>query len=364
LKIRAGITIALLLASLIALTPATSVSGQADEPKNIDLYLNGDPFGGDLTPIPPGRKIALDAATSGNPLIPTLVGSWITEELATTISVFGPVTASVWIKSNDEAKNAWIELEIFADTTKVGEFNSTKLDLTSTPIELIITGNLNVDLVGGEQLSIRLYFYSDMKPSWPLPVPADATVLYGGGKYKSKVSVRTSPVTIEIPEPEVDKNVDYVGLRIRVIEAFNVDPAKLTLNLTVQGPSFPKHLSNMSVTDENEYVVLMWDWYFLKDKAKDGDYTFMFMLSYDGNLTFTNTTKYYIDFPTKAVTQIEDTPWQDMAMPALIIVIAIVVLYMIYMKRSGKLDKALRRMRKKRARKKAGKSKRKAREEE
>jgi len=188
---------------------------------------------------------------------------------------------------------------------------------------------LNVEVRSGESLDVQLHYYADLMivPGKILPQPAQASFLFGGGGYTSGISIVTQPITIEILEPEVEPNVDYISFRASVKEAFDSDPARMNPTMTITPPQKGefKTYTNATGTKTIDGILFNVDWEFTKDKAKDGKYTVTLDLSYDGNLTFSNTTSFELDVPEKSVTDISQTPKEPFIAIGIIVVVCLLL---------------------------------------
>jgi hypothetical protein len=305
-------------------------SGDGPEPVRIDLYMNNSATGS-LIPVTVGHENVEARDMAGNPALPFVVGRWATADLKIPLSIYGSFSCTLWVESMDSAKNAWFEVEVYRDSTLLAEFNSTRQDLSPTPTKIVISDMLNAELRAGESLDVQVYYYADLiiVPNKILPQAARASLLYGGGQYTSGISIITTPLTIEILEPEIEPNVDYISFRATVKEAFDSDPGRMHPVLTVTPPPKGefKTYSNATGTKTAEGVLFNVDWEYVEDKAKDGKYTVTLELSYDGNLTFSNTTSFELDVPEKAVTDISQTPIKPFIIIGVFVLVGVLVFF-------------------------------------
>jgi len=303
-------------------------TGDDPEPVMIDLYMN-DSATGSLIPVTVDHENVEARDMAGNPAIPYVVGRWATADLKIPLSIYGAFSCTLWIESLDSAKNAWFKVNIYRDSTLLAEFNSTRQDLTPTPTKIVISDVLNVEIRSGESLDVQLYFYADLiiVPGKILPQAARVSFLYGGGEYTSGISIVTLPMTIVVIEPEVEISVDYISFRATVKEAFDSDPSRMNPTMTITPPEKGefKTYSNATGTKTADGILFNVDWEFTKDKAKDGKYTVTLELSYDGNVTFSNTTSFELDVPEKTVTDISGTPKESFIIVGVVVVICLLL---------------------------------------
>ena len=305
-------------------------SGDGPEPVRIDLYMNNSATGA-LIPVTVTHENVEARDMAGNPALPFVVGRWATADLKVPLSIYGAFSCTLWAESMDSAKNAWFEVEVYRDSTLLAEFNSTRQDLSTTPTKIVISDMLNVELRSGESLDVQVYYYADLMivPGKILPQAARASFLYGGGEYTSGIAIITTPLTIEVIEPEVEPNVDYISFRASVKEAFDSDPGRMHPVLTVTPPPKGefKTYSNATGTKTAEGILFNVDWEYTEDKAQDGKYTVTLELSYDGNLTFSNTTSFELDVPEKAVTDISQTPIKPFIIVGVVVLVGVLFFF-------------------------------------
>jgi hypothetical protein len=308
---------------------AGPLEGDDPVPISVKLYFN-DTTAGSMTPIPLDGEGVESQTLLGRPsaLIQTPFGRWATADAKMPLSVYGAFTCILWVESQQGAKNAYFVVEVYRESTKLHTYNTTKKDITATPTRFDIFDILNVEVRSGEALFVMVYFYADLTTSFP-PQPSQANFLYGGGEYTSGISITTVPMTIEIIEPEVEKDIEYISFRAKVMEAFDVDPNAMNVTMTITPPKDGevKSLGKVEGLKTADGILYNVEWEYLKDKkAKSGEYTITLEASYDGTQVFTNTSKFTIEVPKRSVTDISQTPKEPFIIIGVVVLIIVVVL--------------------------------------
>lgn len=321
-----GLPSILVVLSLLMTVPGLAFSATGAPPRGssqdkVLVKLNFDNgANGNLIPTPvdrdPVEQIAMLGKPPGTIVAGMVIGHWATKQIKFPISVSGPFACTLWADSQKGAKNAYFTIDIYKGTTLLEHYNTSRQTLGSDPVRYDISATLNVELAAGDTLSTSIYFFSDLviNPGTIIPQPAQATFLYGGGQYSSGISITTIPMIVNVPEPGVQDGVDFITFSAKVKEAFDADPSKMNYTLIITPPSggTMKHLGKVNPQSTTEGLAFSLVWNYTKDNAKDGFYTITMDASYDGNTTFTNTSKYYVYIPRKAVTGFENTPMQPL----------------------------------------------------
>jgi len=286
-------------------------------PERVPVNLNFDAGAmGDLVPSSVAKDPVEQVQALGNPITPYLVGRWTTNQVKFPLSVYGPFSCTLWAESQKGAKNAYFVVEITKGGAQVATINTSRQAIGTNPTRFELADTLNIELDTGETLTVTVNFYADLNvvAGTIFPQPAQITFLYGGAQYASKISITTLPIVIEIPRPEFDGSSEVISFSATVKEAFDTDPAKMNYSLTITPPvdCNMKTLSEVDTHETDEGTIFSVDWDYLKDKGKDGDYKITMAVSYDGNFSFTNSSKIYIEVPHKSVTNLNETPKQPL----------------------------------------------------
>jgi hypothetical protein len=264
------------------------------------------------------------------PLIapPLTIGRWNSKELKMPLSIYGEFSCTLWADSTTGANNAYFEVSILRGSTVVAEYNTSRKDISAgaQPTRFDINDILNVELQGGETLGVMVGFDAD-----PLSLisPAQATFYFGGGQYKSGITVKTLPIKIDIMEPDVEDNADFIGFKVLVKEAFDANPADMNFTIVITPPpgGQMKHLGQADSSKTDDGIMFSIDWDYTKEKKlKDGLYKVAMTATYDGNFTFSNSTSFNIDVPDVPITDLQPPELNPYVVGGAAVALVIVIL--------------------------------------
>jgi hypothetical protein len=317
----------LVVFSLIMTVPglAFSATGVPTRNSNQDMVLVKLSFdngaNGDLVPTSvvkdPVEQISMLGKPPGTVVAGIAIGHWATKQTKLPITVSGPLSCTLWADSQKGAKNAYFTVDLYKGTTLLKHYNTSRQTLGEDPVRYDISATLDIELAAGDTLSVSIFFFSDLviNAGTIIPQPAQATFLYGGGQYSSGISITTIPMIVTVQEPGVQDGVDFITFSAKVKEAFDADPSKMNFTFIITPPQGGnmKHMGKVNPQETSDGLTFSVVWNYTKDNAKDGFYTITMDVSYGGNTTpFTNTSKYYVYIPRKAVTGFENTPMQPL----------------------------------------------------
>jgi hypothetical protein len=269
---------------------------RADEGGAIKLHFKGQGF----TTAPPKagnsteEKATANGKNFGGRKMGTMIGEWtfITKK---DIQIQGSFLCDLWASSDKGAKGASFRVNVNTNGNNRLSFYSDQKEV-STPVKFSISGSATLAIAAGTEVGIGLVWISD--PNHFVGPSSGGNFLYGSSEHDSFVSITlaSSPMVVCISKPEMEK--DNVKMVINVTESLGMDPATFIYKLLIVGPAtvLPEHLQGPTIAASENGTSVTWLWAARKSKALSGDYTVTATVSYDGNLTYQNSTKFIISF--------------------------------------------------------------------
>lgn len=292
----------ILLASAMHGTSATyekpEPSFRASEGGVVTLHFKGST----LTPIPPtGGNASESAQASGRAFgarwMGTSIGDW-TLQMAGDLQIQGQFKAELWAKSDTGARNAGFRINIMINGNLEDSFFTDRKDVGPTPIKFTVSESLTLTVKGGDQFTVNLVWFSD--PNRVVGPSGGGEFLYGCTATDSFVAfeVNNPPLIVNITDPEITNN--DLTIKARIMDAIGADPGRIMYTLLIQGPTTPtpEHIEGPNIGSAAENgTEISWTWHWRKDKSKSGEYTVTITASYDGNATYSNSTRMELKFP-------------------------------------------------------------------
>ena len=276
--------------------PVLPDTPRADDSSAIKLHFKGQGF----TTAPPraGNSTEEKASASGKNIggrkMGTMIGEWIFTARGD-FQTQGAFTAALWASSDKGAKGGSFRLNVNLNGNNRLSFYSEKKEV-STPVKFSISETATLAVTAGTAVGIGLVWISD--PNHFVGPSSGGDFLYGSSEHDSYITITLAgaPIVVNISKPEMEK--DSIKLVANVTEALGMDPTTFFYKLIIVGPAtvLPEHMGVPSISSSDNGTSVTWLWAARKSKAISGEYAITVSVSYDGNISFQNSSKVTITF--------------------------------------------------------------------
>lgn len=265
------------------------------EPQPMHLYLKGIEEG-ELRAERPAGNASAEVDCPGHYAARRLgyyIGTWATPGIAAPITVGTEFSCSIWVFSNEGAKNVHFSVHIQVNGNDEHEFMTESSSVSSTPTEITGSDSNNnpIQLQAGDTLGVRLAYFSD--PKYFLGPGADSKMIVDSSDYDTHITITANPITVSIDEPVISG--DFLTFSATYIDAFS--STKLNALLRIDGSVDVETLSLPTFNMGGNGSAVTWIWDYKSDGARDGEYTITISLSYCEENEFRAMGTYMIEFP-------------------------------------------------------------------
>ncbi|UCE73925.1 MAG: hypothetical protein JSV56_13035 [Methanomassiliicoccales archaeon] len=265
------------------------------EPQPINLYLNGGD-GGELRAEVPEGNSTTEVDCPGHPVSRRFgyyIGTWTTPQLTAAITLGAKFSTSLWVYSTEGASNVRFRVQIFINGDQKYDFFTESSSVSSTPVEIRGEGNHDetLELQAGDTLGVRYAYFSD--PKYFVGPGANSKLLVGGDEYDSHLTVITSPITVSVKSPGVTDTL--VIFSATYTDAFA--STKLNAHIMVDGKVEVATLSDPTFAPGVNGSSVSWQWDYITDKGRDGEYQITVFICYSEENEFMAQGAFTIVFP-------------------------------------------------------------------